>query len=181
MLCVLYVVATGGGFSLFVHFVCLFANKVSLSSHGYPGTPSVEETDLCLLAESWIKSICHCCLKAMVVYLPQEKLKVAYCPLAPSLILSLLQSKFEGNPWSRLASFSSGNPSILRRESEVGGWRERGEIPLLLPSSFWQTAVWETDCFFCRLCTSGVCARMCKEARSPGDCSILHTDLIRKS
>lgn len=128
MLCVLYVVATGSGFSLFVHFVCLFANKVSPSSHGYPGTPSVEETDLCLLAESWIKSMCHCCLKAMVVYLPQEKLIVAYCPLAPSLILSLLQSKFEENPWSRLASFSSGNPSILRRESEVRGGGRRGRF-----------------------------------------------------
>lgn len=37
-------------------FVCLFvlvANKVSLSSHGYPGTSSVDETDLCLLAECW--------------------------------------------------------------------------------------------------------------------------------
>lgn len=78
-----------------------------------------------LTSASWqsagIKSVCHCCLQAMIVYLLQEKLIVASCPLAPSLILSLPQSKFEGNPWSRLASFSSGNTSILKREGEVGG------------------------------------------------------------
>lgn len=84
-----------------------------------------------LTSASWqsagIKSVCHCCLQAMIVYLLQEKVIVASCPLAPSLILSLPQSKFEGNPWSRLASFSSGNTSILKREGEVGVRGEGGD------------------------------------------------------
>lgn len=62
---------------------------------------------------------------------PQEKLIEATCPLSLSLTLFLLQSKFEGNPGSRLGPVSSGKASILK-EKAAGRGDSSASVILLL-------------------------------------------------